>query len=191
MRLKPNSSCSYELRSTVILNQGECECWVILQIFVINAFSTCRFPANSLWIQIIDLQADAWVELGVAEKNITSVDKSFISTPTFECLIGLAEMLLSRRQPLILIGARGVGKSTLGRAILDSIPSKNISRMQLQLSHYSQTGKVQQSFEQKLVKRKSMCFGPAIGKEMLSFIDDINAPMTDSYGCQPLIELIR
>lgn len=100
-------------------------------------------------------------------------------------------MLLSRRQPLILIGARGVGKSTLGRAILDSIPSKNISRMQLQLSHYSQTGKVQQSFEQKLVKRKSMCFGPAIGKEMLSFIDDINAPMTDSYGCQPLIELIR
>ncbi len=42
-----------------------------------------------------------------------------------------------------------------------------------------------------MVKRGPDSYGPALGKQIITFIDDINAPGFDRYGAQPPIEILR
>lgn len=140
----------------------------------------------------IDLQRDVWIDSNAHVQTVPIKDStSFVNTPDMHRLLDLVELMLEQQQPVMVIGKRGVGKTTLGAAVLQRMTSKNRCSMRMHYSHYSNRIRMQKTFENQLVKRKTMCFGPPIGKEMLCYIDDINAPMTDLYGCQPLVELNR
>ena len=43
----------------------------------------------------------------------------------------------------------------------------------------------------KLDRRRKGVFGPAMGKQCIIFIDDLNLPQRDSVGSIPAIELLR
>ena len=43
----------------------------------------------------------------------------------------------------------------------------------------------------KLDRRRKGVFGPAMGKQCIIFIDDLNLPQRDSAGSIPAVELLR
>lgn len=50
---------------------------------------------------------------------------------------------------------------------------------------------VQEAIESRLEKRTKAVYIPVGNKTMITFMDDFNMPMKETYGAQPPLELIR
>lgn len=90
----------------------------------------------------------------------------------------------------LLIGTTGVGKSVVMQDVLNNAGSKYVGKVQ-SFSAQTTARNLQDFFESVLDKRRKTLLGPPAGKQMVFFIDDINMPMTEEYGAQPPIELLR
>ena len=86
----------------------------------------------------------------------------------------------------------GVGKTVIAKAVLNKLSSKGqYIPVSSNFSAETSSARAQEIIEMKLKKRKKTLFGPPMGKEIVVFVDDVNMPKLDTYGCQPPIELLR
>jgi len=90
----------------------------------------------------------------------------------------------------IVIGTTGVGKSVIISNVLGRAGPEYVGKSQ-SFSAQTTARNLQDFFESVLDKRRKTLLGPPAGKKMVFFIDDINMPMTETYGAQPPIELLR
>ncbi|KAM9310019.1 dynein axonemal heavy chain 11 [Pholidichthys leucotaenia] len=100
------------------------------------------------------------------------------------------DLLLERRQPVMLVGNAGVGKTMLVRSKLDSLPDSYITT-KVPFNYYTTSLMLQEILERPLEKRAGKSYFPVGNRRLVYFIDDMNIPAVDSYGTVQSHALIR
>lgn len=91
----------------------------------------------------------------------------------------------------VLVGGNsGVGKTLTVLDFLEQTEEKYVWQAK-SFSAQTSARALQAFFEEKLEKIRKNLLGPPSGKTFLFFVDDLNMPMTETYGAQPPIELLR
>ncbi|XP_011309286.1 dynein heavy chain 2, axonemal [Fopius arisanus] len=103
----------------------------------------------------------------------------------------LAKNLLENNQPVLLLGPIGAGKTSIAQGVLQSFNQTKHSCLTINMSSQTSSHQVQEIIESKLEKRTRLTYIPAAGKILVTFMDDFNMPMKDTYGSQPPLQLIR
>ncbi|XP_028435224.1 dynein heavy chain 11, axonemal isoform X2 [Perca flavescens] len=100
------------------------------------------------------------------------------------------DLLLERRQPVMLVGNAGVGKTALVKNKFDCLPESYMTT-KVPFNYYSTSLMLQVILERQLEKRAGRSYSPVGNRRMVYFIDDINMPAVDSYGTVQPHTLIR
>ncbi|XP_034410206.1 dynein heavy chain 11, axonemal [Cyclopterus lumpus] len=100
------------------------------------------------------------------------------------------DLLLERRQPVMLVGNAGVGKTALVKNKFDCLPESYMTT-KVPFNYYTTSLMLQGILERQLEKRAGRSYSPVGNRRMLYFIDDINMPAVDSYGTVQPHTLIR
>ncbi|XP_051263753.1 dynein axonemal heavy chain 11 isoform X2 [Dicentrarchus labrax] len=100
------------------------------------------------------------------------------------------DLLLERRQPVMLVGNAGVGKTALVRNKLDCLPESYMTT-KVPFNYYTTSLMLQVILERQLEKRAGRSYSPVGNRRMVYFIDDMNMPAVDSYGTVQPHTLIR
>ncbi|XP_032374898.1 dynein heavy chain 11, axonemal isoform X1 [Etheostoma spectabile] len=100
------------------------------------------------------------------------------------------DLLLERRQPVMLVGNAGVGKTALVKNKFDCLPESYMTT-KIPFNYYTTSLMLQVILERQLEKRAGRSYSPVGNRRMVYFIDDINMPAVDSYGTVQPHTLIR
>jgi dynein heavy chain, axonemal len=89
-----------------------------------------------------------------------------------------------------MVGDVGTGKTSLIQNILlGSEATKN--SLIINMSARTSSNAVQSIIEGRVEKRTKNVFVPIGGKQLITFVDDFNMPLKDTFGSQPPLEFIR
>ncbi|KAK2576898.1 hypothetical protein KPH14_005523 [Odynerus spinipes] len=103
----------------------------------------------------------------------------------------IVSTLLTNGYPVLLIGPVGTGKSSAARSALESSDYIKYCLLVINMSAQTTSKNVQEAIESRLEKRTKAVYVPVGNKTMITFMDDFNMPMRETYGAQPPLELIR
>ncbi|RLN71959.1 hypothetical protein BBJ28_00009780 [Nothophytophthora sp. Chile5] len=126
----------------------------------------------------------------------------------------MVELLaIDARQPILLTGATGSGKSALMQYLLNfhariaaDVDASNLATdsllsvathgkilpLTLNFSAQSSSAGAQLSIESKFTKKRKTLLGAPVNKQLvIVFVDDVNLPSVEEHGAQPTIELLR
>ncbi|XP_055083623.1 dynein axonemal heavy chain 11 isoform X2 [Periophthalmus magnuspinnatus] len=123
-------------------------------------------------------------------ETCTPLQAVLVHTAESVCLQYFMDLLLKKRQPLMLVGNAGVGKSALVRNKLDSLQQSYMTA-KVPLNYYTTSHMLQMNLEQHLEKRTGKTYSPVGNKKLIYFVDDINMPAVDTYGTVQPHTLIR
>ncbi|XP_055696351.1 dynein axonemal heavy chain 10 [Lutzomyia longipalpis] len=94
-------------------------------------------------------------------------------------------------RPIVVIGDVGSAKTTLINNFLMQQNGKQNVKLNLNFSYRTKSLDVQSAIEGMIEKRTKFIYGPAMGKHVSVFIDDMNMPHVDEYGTQEPIALLK
>ena len=142
--------------------------------------------ATKTWVPWEDMIDPAPIPPDAAFKSII--------VPTVDTVryMFLADLALKNRNPILLCGPTGTGKSVYLQGHLLAMDKDVYAPPNfVGFSAKTSANVTQYLIDAKLDKRRKGFFGPPVGKQMVIMIDDLNMPQKETYGAQPPIELLR
>ncbi|KNE71129.1 hypothetical protein AMAG_15798 [Allomyces macrogynus ATCC 38327] len=103
----------------------------------------------------------------------------------------LLKLLARINKHVLLVGPTGTGKTMYINDTLNKLPPEQWVNIFLTFSAQTSARQTQEFLEAKFDKRRKGVYGPALGKQAIVFVDDLNMPAREVYGAQPPIELLR
>lgn len=92
---------------------------------------------------------------------------------------------------VLYIGNSGTGKTTVIKDYITRLDPENWSSAAINFNNYTDSLTLQTVIYANVDKRTGKIYGPAGGKKLVFFIDDLNMPKVDNFGSQPPICLVR
>ena len=127
----------------------------------------------------------------VIPEDCTTISSVIIPTKETQVIRYFLDLFVTHAHPLLIVGPTGTGKSAVSVNHLLGLDEKKYSSNIINFSAQTTSQLTQEMICSKLDKRRKGYIGPAVGKQMIVFVDDLNMPMKQTYGAQPPIELLR
>ena len=115
---------------------------------------------------------------------------SFVLTTATCAVQYFFDRLVTTRQPILLSGGGGSGKTILVNDRLRHLPETAASQ-HVTFTYRTSSAVLQQQLQQKLERKMGRRWGPVGRKHLVWVLDDLNTPMVDRFGTQSAIELLR
>ncbi|CAI6360698.1 unnamed protein product [Macrosiphum euphorbiae] len=103
----------------------------------------------------------------------------------------LIQSYLSKKQPVLLVGPRGCGKTLNVKNSFLTMNKSEYSLLNINMTASTSSNDVKETIDDKLEKRTKELYVPLTGKTMVTFLDDVHMPIKEACGVQPSLELIR
>lgn len=103
----------------------------------------------------------------------------------------LLEKLISNRRPVLFVGEVGTSKTVTVDNYLRQLSGDRNIILKTNFSSRTTSLDVQRNLEVNVEKRTKDTYGPAGGKRLIVFVDDLNMPAKDKYGTQQPIALLK
>ncbi|KAJ3336288.1 Dynein heavy chain 10, axonemal, partial [Gonapodya sp. JEL0774] len=116
-----------------------------------------------------------------------------ILVPTMDTMrhTWLLEKLTAFRRPILFVGDVGTSKSVTVQNYLRHLPPDQNLLLPINFSSRTSSLDIQRNLEVHVEKRTKDTYGPAAGKRLIVFVDDLNMPTKDKYGTMQPIALLK
>ncbi|KAH6585240.1 hypothetical protein BASA61_006968 [Batrachochytrium salamandrivorans] len=103
----------------------------------------------------------------------------------------LLQKIISHKTPVLFVGEVGTSKTVTVQNYLRQLPTDKTFLLNISFSSKTSSIDLQRNLEANVEKRTKDTYGPAAGKRLLVFIDDLNMPSKDIYGTQQPLALLK
>jgi dynein heavy chain len=126
---------------------------------------------------------------GPNETPFTSVSVASCASVS---LTHVLDLLARHHNYAMLVGGAGTGKTLLIKEYLRTLDkdADGLLSSTITMSYFTDSKKLQGELELSIDKRAGRMYGPAAGKTLIYFIDDLNLPYIETYGTQNAIALL-
>lgn len=95
------------------------------------------------------------------------------------------DMLIDKRRPVMLVGTAGTGKTVLMGDKMNGL-SEDFMVANIPFNFYTTSEMLQRTLEKPLEKKAGRNFGPPGTRRLIYFVDDMNMPEVQFFGCRYL-----
>lgn len=92
---------------------------------------------------------------------------------------------------LLYIGTAGTGKTTIVKNYFTYLDAEKCINATMNFNSYTDSKALQTVLQGNVDKRSGKILGPAAGRHLIFFMDDLNMPTVDAFGTQSPLCLIR
>ena len=152
-------------------------------------------PSSSFFQSFYDMQEHRWVLWqDIVPKYVQPApfEYSKVIVPTSDSTLYaylLKSVVISGR-PVLMVGLPGTAKTVTVQHYFNSLNEDKSVSLTINMSSRTSGVDVRTSIEDSTDKRSGKIYGPAMGKQLYCFIDDLNMPFVDTYGTQQPIALL-
>ena len=157
-----------------------------------------QFPSrDTVYEYFVDVKAGGWAHWDTKLRSSWrfAADTPFhrIQVPTVDTVRYqyLLRTLIDAKQPTLMVGPVGTGKTSVVEMVMQQLDASVFNFLTINMSSKTSSNNVQEILEGQVEKRTKGVFVPVGGKQLLTFLDDLNMPSKDTFGSQPPLELLR
>ncbi|TPX37396.1 hypothetical protein SeMB42_g06902, partial [Synchytrium endobioticum] len=138
-------------------------------------------------------QWSSWKQFVPKYEHSKTVPFYKILVPTMETVrhTWLLERLVATKRPVLFVGDVGTSKTVTALNHLRQLPADRYLLLNINFSSRTSSLTLQKNLEINVEKRTKDTYGPAAGKRLMVFVDDLNMPSKDTYGTQQPIALLK